>query len=50
MGEMDSEHSNNSDLEATPHMGGDNGHLMSSKDFQVENSIRKSPRLASKIP
>ena len=50
MGEMDSEHSNNSDLEATPHLGGDNGHMIGGKDFNVENSLRKSPRLASKLP
>ena len=50
MGEMDSEHSNNTDLEATPHLGDGNGHLIGGRDFQVENSIRKSPRLASKLP
>lgn len=47
---MDSDHSNHSDEEAPQLPSNGNGHLVVKKEFQVENSLRKSPRLAGKVP
>ncbi len=49
MGQMDSEHSNHSDVNEIQPLDSNSGHQEGKRDFQVENSLRKSPRIAAKI-